>query len=723
MNRSIGLAALALVAAWPVAARQQPAAQPPPVFRTGTNVVEVDVVVHDKNGRFVADLKPDDFEVSEGGKPQAIDLFYRVGNGVAEAAAAPEPKPDEPIGAAAAPAPPHTPRFFIVVFDDDHLSPGGFKRVQAAALDLFEKQFQKGDVGGVLAGGKMANNRLTSDREELIKAVRDAKPSGKAMSQVFDERQWPRMSGVEAVAIHSHDDKTVLEEVYDRACQDEPDQCVRIDIHPLILEKAVTMSEAVNQTTNETLRTLAALMNGLARMDGRKTLLLLSEGFLADESWPFVQQAVGLAARAHATIYTLDARGLDCGLPSGDSVDPGTHDQNARMLEQFDMGSDSVNSLAVDTGGFVVRNTNFFDQAVQRIVDDASNYYVLGYRPEAAPDGKFHKITVKLKRPGLTFRARKGYIATPGPAPTMTNTAAPTSAPAASAAAPTPSTAAAPTLSTTAAPIPAASGSAPVPASGRSAALSGPRPEVPASPPTATGTIVPNAAAASAEAFHLRPNAAKHVEALAANAPDPDADKGWAAYQRGDVEGARASLAVAATRPSARPWVHYALGQASYALRQYQDAVGEWEKVKADAPEFEPVYFDLVDGYIQVRDPDRAIRTLRDAEKRWPNDVEVFDALGVVQVTRGALDDAVKSFEKAIAVAPKEAVLYFNLGKTLELRYRRTRRYVTQTRTWVSNKADLENAITNYKRYLEIGGPLADSAREGLTRLEWNGRD
>ena len=185
MNRSIGIATLALVAAWPVAARQQPAAQqpapqPPPVFRAGTNVVEVDVVVHDKTGRFVADLKPEDFEVSEEGKPQAIDLFYRVGNGVAETAAAAEPKPDEPIGAAAAPAPPHTPRFFIVVFDDDHLSPGGFKRVQAAALTLFQKQFQKGDVGGVLVGGKMANNRLTSDREELLKAVRDAKPSGKA---------------------------------------------------------------------------------------------------------------------------------------------------------------------------------------------------------------------------------------------------------------------------------------------------------------------------------------------------------------------------------------------------------------------------------------------------------------------------------------------------------------------------------------------------------------
>ena len=60
---------------------------------------------------------------------------------------------------------------------------------------------------------------------------------------------------------------------------------------------------------------------------------------------------------------------------------------------------------------------------------------------------------------------------------------------------------------------------------------------------------------------------------------------------------------------------------------------------------------------------------------------------------------------------------YFNLAKALEIRYGRTRHYVPLTHTWMSNKADLENAIANYKRYLEIGGPLAGSARQGLARL------
>ena len=59
------------------------------------------------------------------------------------------------------------------------------------------------------------------------------------------------------------------------------------------------------------------------------------------------------------------------------------------------------------------------------------------------------------------------------------------------------------------------------------------------------------------------------------------------------------------------------------------------------------------------------------------------------------------------------------IAKTLELRYVRTRRYVQQTRTWAANKSDLENAIANYTRYIEMGGPLENSAREGLARLGW----
>jgi hypothetical protein len=91
----------------------------------------------------------------------------------------------------------------------------------------------------------------------------------------------------------------------------------------------------------------------------------------------------------------------------------------------------------------------------------------------------------------------------------------------------------------------------------------------------------------------------------------------------------------------------------------------------------------------------------------------------VVQTVRGALPDAIASFQSAAAAAPGEAVSYFNLGRAHELRYFRTRRYVTQTRRWIADEKERTAAIEQYERYLTFGGPYADAAREGVTRLKW----
>ena len=223
-----------------------------------------------------------------------------------------------------------------------------------------------------------------------------------------------------------------------------------------------------------------------------------------------------------------------------------------------------------------------------------------------------------------------------------------------------------------------------------------------------------------ATGYRVRPDSGKHVEMLLKDQKSDEAARaGWDAYQRGDVATARTSLMIAAASPSSEPWVHYALGMADYAMREYRDAAGEWEKVRQAAPEFEPVYFDLVDSYLQLKEHDQASRVLRTARERWPRDPEVFNAFGVVQTNRGALDDAVKAFQDAVAAAPNESTSYFNLGRALEMRYYRSRRYVQQLRSWVSNEHDRTNAIENYRKYLEFGGPFSKDAQEGLTRLAW----
>jgi VWFA-related protein len=693
------LAAAAAASMAIVLAAQQPPAQPP-VFRARTDIVEVDVTVQDKNGQFVTDLKPSEVEVREEGEPQTIDTFYLVRGRTKVPSATDDLSPVEPVGA---PPDARTRRTFVAFFDDEHLTPAGFKKVQAAALTLFSKELEDGDIGGVVQNGRMAGGHLTSARAELMKAVADAKPNSKTTSRRFDEQQWPRLTDVQATRIVVNDDRAVLAQAIERACADDPVQCRNAEI--AIRGKAAQLVNETRASTAQTVQLMLAVLNGLARLDGRKTLLLLTEGFLADESWPLVKDAVGAAARANTRIYTLDARGLDRGGMATRLAgsDPGAQDASERRLNQLDFASDSVNSLAVDTGGFVVRNTNIFDAAVARIAADAGTYYVLGYRPAKTPDGRFRRIAVKVTRPGVAVRARRGYVAVPTAASTPTTqpraTAEATPSNGTPAASPTPS-------------APATAGGS------EGAALDAARANASPAAPAAAAPL--DRAPASTPAVRLRPDAEAHVDTLGpAGGRDADAAAGWEAYKRGDVETARRALGAAAANPAAAPWVQYALGQSAYALNQFQDAVAAWEKVRAGTPGFEPVYFDLVDGYLQLKEQDKAIRLLREGAQRWPHDAEIFNALGVVQISRKAYDDAVASFEKAIAAAPADGVGYFNLAKAFELRYLRSRRYVQQSRSWVSNSADRDNAMVNYRRYLEIGGPFENSAREGLARLGW----
>jgi tetratricopeptide (TPR) repeat protein len=297
-------------------------------------------------------------------------------------------------------------------------------------------------------------------------------------------------------------------------------------------------------------------------------------------------------------------------------------------------------------------------------------------------------LTVRVTRRDVVVRSRRGYVASPRPR-------------------------AEPTASTAAARPPAGlapSGADPIaPLPGAIADVIGP-----------PSPMTRNAIAAPAPGVRVRPDAARHVDLLLRGGPaDAAAKAGWDAYERGDVVAARTSLTTAAASNSVRPWVHYALGLSEYALKEFRESATEWEGVRQAVPEFEPVYFDLVDSYLQLKDHDQALRVLRAAQDRWPYDPDVFNALGVVQTSRGSLDEAVKSFQRAVAVAPNEGVGYFNLGHALELRYVRSRRYVQQLRSWVSNDRDRSDAIENYRKYLSLGGPLEQSAQEGLTRLQW----
>lgn len=721
-----------LILAVPVlmgAGRQQPVPQVP-TFRTGTTLVEIDAVVKDKAGRFVSSLVAADFDLSEDGAPQRIDTFYVVEGRSVQRIPGAAPAADTIPGVSRSVAPQSVQRVFVLLFDQEHMATGGMNRAKQAAGGFLATVFQPGDLGGVVAGGKMIGNRLTSVREDLQAAVNGLKVSGETRSRELDMREWPRfVSLYEAYRVECGDDK-VIGYIEARACADDPDRCHGERPGPLIVQKGRAITADVRASGQRTLDTLRQLATGFSTVPGRKTIILLTDGFFSEDLSGPMQAVLAQAARSSVRIYALDTRGLNRGSASSSIIDEPSQQRVFTApdipgpLPQFDIGVDGPNSLAVDSGGLMIRNENDLSKALREVAADASSYYVLGYRPtNAALDGKFRSIRVRVKRPGLVVRARKGYLALP---PAVIDASAPqtpaSETPAALAAAEQPARSAPPASG-------ASVNAIPRPAAPASPSASRPGIALPAPVSVADAAALP----AGSAAVRLRPSiesAATGADRLretgpAAAAPadalTPDMTEkmriGWEAYQRGDTKGAASALSGPASHPAAPPWVHYVLGWAAFAEGDVGMSRVQWVRVRDAVPGFEPVYLNLADCYLREQRPTDALHVLQQAEQRWPESSELLSAEGVVLTSIGRLDDALATFTRAVAVAPEDESSHFNLARASELRYVNA---VMNTGVVQSlpAAADRERAVLEYRLVAVGTGSLADAARDGLWRMQ-----
>ncbi|HEX8097193.1 MAG TPA: VWA domain-containing protein [Pyrinomonadaceae bacterium] len=390
--------------------RQQPAkADEEEVVRITTNLVQVDAVVTDKSGRLVTDLGPEDFEVTEDGRPQKVTNFSFVALGPAEGAAKPTANAAAPADRNAPPVPParlrpdQIRRTIALVVDDLGLSFESTHFVRRALKKFVDEQMQPGDLVAIIrtAGGMGALQQFTADKRQLYAAIERVRwyPVGRGGVSTFAPLEADPLAGAglsgSAPIPPAEDPESFREEIF----------------------------------TVGTLGALNYIVRGLRELPGRKSVLLISDGIRifnrdnparSQRILESLQRLTDLANRASVVIYTMDARGLPTlGLTAADSTSGMTINQLSQSLNNrradFFETQNGLNYLAQRTGGIAIRNSNDLSAGVRRVLEDQRGYYLIGYRPDEstfdARTGRrtFHKLGIKVKRPGLNVRYRNGF--------------------------------------------------------------------------------------------------------------------------------------------------------------------------------------------------------------------------------------------------------------------------------------------------------------------------
>jgi VWFA-related protein len=398
------VSALALCGVVFLQSQQQP---PAPTFKSSTELVEVDAIVLDRNGNFVPNLTVDQVTIYENGRPQKIQQFFMVSHDLT-------PSGGSSVGGVADAVESGGHRVFVLMFDEPHLSNDSLMRVKDGASAFVREMFTAGDAAGIFLNGGMYKGRLTIDKGELLGGIRAVQPGFENRQAILAPfRQWPRINDeVEATKI-ADGAREVVERLAQQACREDPAACEREggvgNVENLIQQKGRLYVRQARMMTEQTMQSLARVANGLAKIPGRKTVVLMTEGFYMEEQRSDLQLLAAQAARSGITIYSIDGRGLINGM----SVNPDVTMLERSRVTNFDTGEDAPNILTEGTGGLMIRNVDDIKRAFGMIVRDTSTYYVIGYQPEnQTMDGKVRKIEVRTEVPGARVRARKSYAAT-----------------------------------------------------------------------------------------------------------------------------------------------------------------------------------------------------------------------------------------------------------------------------------------------------------------------
>ena len=443
MKRALALI-LAAVTGCGAAAAQTPQDQNKPaddVLRITTELVQVDAVITDKNDQVIPDLKLSDFSLFENGKRQELQFVEYVG---------PDSKPrvegntatrgDSDIARNLSASDLH--RVFAFVVDDLTIPAEDMSTVRSLLNDFVDKKMGGDDLVAIVRviGGTGLLQQFSSDKQLLHRAIDQLTPSSHPYSAFNNLESPSRFNPRDALQGGGAGG-----EVLTRSAASQPmpgmDSDMSLDGYTRGSRALATLSVAGN------------VIDSMRTLPGRKNMVLFSGGLPIFESGQsqisldgapisvpetsslstgvnyLLRLLTDRASRAGVAINTMDVRGLKASRGVSSFTDPGNEGKSGlgnfganlggrapdmALLDNTNLdtltGHQGLQALSDATGGVSVTNTNNFGEGLDRVIA-RSSYYLLAYKPTEPFDGKFHKLQIKVDRPGAKVYTRVGYVA------------------------------------------------------------------------------------------------------------------------------------------------------------------------------------------------------------------------------------------------------------------------------------------------------------------------
>ena len=422
--------------------------EPRPVLRSVSQLVQLEVVVRDGHGRAVAGLTKENFAIFDAGSKRDLTTFSVDAPNPA-VSIAPVPAKPSPDSSAQPIAPPQkmpsqnlpSGRWIGLLFDDINTTPGDLAHAKIAASRFIREAVQSGDRIAVFTTSSGMTSGFTNDSAAILAAMTNLQshphisPGGLA--------RCPRMTAYEAYQIIKGDPSAMKAKVLEACTCGGSSGCDALEaipdnsftnltpvnpnagfsvptfvIDPILAQAEQTWDQA-RVSSQGTFDAIKRSLDQLARMPGKRILLLASSGFLSNTLDQEQDSIINEALRAGVVINSLDAKGLYAeapGTPINETSDSGQLPVSTMLFEMRTVGDrleeldSTMARFAESTGGLLFRNNNDLDLGFHELGLLPAYTYLLGFTP--AEDGKYHKIKVELKNASHDFvQVRPGYFA------------------------------------------------------------------------------------------------------------------------------------------------------------------------------------------------------------------------------------------------------------------------------------------------------------------------